>query len=503
MVADRQECVRCGRGAEWNEAVCVACGTTLLVHVTLLVQPADPRVRYELARELTSLKLALNVEPAAELKKPRPQLAHGVTREVAATVARTLAAHQLELEITPAALGAPAPSGRGVPRWPLAALGLVIVAVGGWFVQRKKDVPPAVGAPVATVAPAPVASGTSVSDAMRSVVSVRCKTSLGSGFFVAPRKVLTNHHVLCSDGTPPRVVTSDGQEAQSLVMGDDQQHDLALLEVALDAPALPLADAAAAELGGSVSIMGSPKGLEFSVQRGSIAFVGRVLRGVSYLQLDSAVNPGNSGGPVLDANGRVIAVVTARVNNADGIGFAVPINYALDKVWNEGPEALNSEAWKAQAAKAQAAPVAGDEGAKATGPRMPTDYKFLLARAQWFASYRDSQPSIDAVVVTPDVDATQRRWRFRLMKGDEAKCDLFSVKTVAWIRLESTDPNLDPAFAKQLVEQQLDRKLYVGVLRLQWSACPGIYMNQARELAIDLPGAPEGFDRVGILGGAY
>jgi hypothetical protein len=162
-----------------------------------------------------------------------------------------------------------------------------------------------------------------------STVALRCPSSVASGFFVAPELVLTNAHALCPGGQSMEVTFSDGQKLMASVSSSDAQLDLAVLRVPLaKAPPLPLGDIGMAAVGDMVAFIGSPMGLDFTVHEGTISSLSRSARGVALIQLDAKVNPGNSGGPLLDDQGRVIGIVTMKHAQAEGIGLAVPINYA-------------------------------------------------------------------------------------------------------------------------------------------------------------------------------
>src|SRR6185503_6369190 len=85
---------------------------------------------------------------------------------------------------------------------------------------------------------------------------------------------------------------------------------------------LPLGDVEDVALGDRVMMIGSPMGLEFTVHEGLVSHLGRVAQGVAFIQLDAKVNPGNSGGPIIDEQGRVVGVVTLKQAQAEGIGLA-------------------------------------------------------------------------------------------------------------------------------------------------------------------------------------
>lgn len=157
---------------------------------------------------------------------------------------------------------------------------------------------------------------------------------LGSGFRLAGRPwIVTAAHVVHSVRGAP-VVTWSSQPVLSSVLRVDDEADLALLEIDADSAAMPglsLADGAQALLPGQwIVVLGRPFGAEPAASVGVIsALPGAVLEPTPLrgrLQLNAAVNPGNSGGPVTDLQGRVIGVANATVPGGFGIGFAVPVS---------------------------------------------------------------------------------------------------------------------------------------------------------------------------------
>jgi S1-C subfamily serine protease len=492
--------------------VCPACGTTLEVDVQLLGLPTDPRLRYELTKRLNE-RGPLNVDLGAEFKvKGRPvKVAHRVTREFAMSVGQVLANAKVEFELVPVAASMSVPADRtegGTRRrvGQLMAL-LIVVAAGGlaWTrlgaEQMRLNLPSVADVQHGLQQLQPTRS-TSLADAVKSVVSVRCPNSVGSGFYVASDLIVTNNHVLCTGAERMTVVQPSGKETIGEVVQRDEKHDLALVRVKLEGPPLTLADAASAELGSEVGVIGSPRGLDFTVHRGNLSFVGRATGGVGYLQIDSAINPGNSGGPVLDSSGRVIGVVTAILKNTEGIGFAVPVNYLVSgssPIWPAGPHELVTEPWKAfdERTRGSAGERLGAH-APAGASTVPDDFTLGLSAARFLSFKRGTTPDLQVVVVTTDAHDTDRRWTFELMIGDQSVCTLLRTKTVAWVRLESNNPNLKREFIQELVDRHLDQKLYVGVMNAQWSSCPEAYSHDVAEFSLELPGAPKGYSRVGL-----
>ncbi|WP_066120619.1 HhoA/HhoB/HtrA family serine endopeptidase [Geminocystis sp. NIES-3709] len=160
----------------------------------------------------------------------------------------------------------------------------------------------------------------------------------GSGFIISDDgKILTNAHVV-EGATQVTVNLKDGRVLEGKVLGSDPLTDLAVIKIeAENLPIALLGNSDELVIGEWAIAIGNPLGLDNTVTTGIISATGRSSsqigvgdKRLDFIQTDAAINPGNSGGPLLNAKGEVIAINTAIIKNAQGLGFAIPINRAAE-----------------------------------------------------------------------------------------------------------------------------------------------------------------------------
>ena len=164
----------------------------------------------------------------------------------------------------------------------------------------------------------------------------RTYTSLGSGFvWSSDGIIVTNNHVV-EGASRISVIFSDGTQVNAKLIGVDPDSDLAVLRVdSKNLSAAPIGTSSDLMIGETVVAVGNPFGLSGTVTTGVVSALGRSVPSkeegrtfTDFIQTDASINPGNSGGPLLNIEGRVVGINTAILGNAQGIGFAIPVDRA-------------------------------------------------------------------------------------------------------------------------------------------------------------------------------
>ncbi|MFN7917918.1 MAG: trypsin-like peptidase domain-containing protein [Vicinamibacterales bacterium] len=169
---------------------------------------------------------------------------------------------------------------------------------------------------------------------MPGVVTIESGPATGTGFFISADTVLTNRHVIAASSSV-RVKFSDGTTSAGAVSATASDADLALVHIDQPPsghPVLRLAPARQIRVGEEVLAVGSALGtLQGTVTRGIVSAV-RTGGGLTIVQTDAAINPGNSGGPLVNRAGAVVGITTAKMNNAESLGFAIATDHASELI---------------------------------------------------------------------------------------------------------------------------------------------------------------------------
>jgi len=182
-----------------------------------------------------------------------------------------------------------------------------------------------------------------IEDAIKSVVTIRTDISQGTGFIIDDEGyVVTNYHVM-QNAKSAGIFTYEGETHSVSLVGYDSNFDIALLKITGDFEKLRFDDSNDIQIGEKVIAIGNPLGLQFSVSEGIISATHR--QGPSsveaYIQTDAALNPGNSGGPLINTQGRVVGINNFKVGGGENLGFALESNYIEDIVNEIALEKLN------------------------------------------------------------------------------------------------------------------------------------------------------------------
>jgi serine protease Do len=175
-----------------------------------------------------------------------------------------------------------------------------------------------------------------IEDAIKGVVTVKTDIGQGTGFIISSEGyIVTNAHVI-GGAKAAGIITYEGELHQVELIGKNEYMDIALLKISGDYDMLELADSDDIQIGEKVIAIGNPLGLQFSVSEGIVSGVHRP--GLNemevYIQTDAALNPGNSGGPLINKEGEVIGINNFKIGGTEGMGFALESN-SIEETVNE------------------------------------------------------------------------------------------------------------------------------------------------------------------------
>jgi serine protease Do len=182
-----------------------------------------------------------------------------------------------------------------------------------------------------------------IENSIKSVVTIRTDISQATGFIITKNGyIVTNAHVM-EGATAAGVFTYDGQQHSVKSIGYDANLDIALLKISGTYEKLTISNSDNVQIGEEVIAIGNPLGLQFSVSQGIVSAVNREgTNGLNYyIQTDAALNPGNSGGPLINKDGKVIGINNFKIGGGESLGFALESNYIKEAVNNISQQNLN------------------------------------------------------------------------------------------------------------------------------------------------------------------
>ncbi|MBU2562692.1 MAG: trypsin-like peptidase domain-containing protein [Nanoarchaeota archaeon] len=168
-----------------------------------------------------------------------------------------------------------------------------------------------------------------IEDTIKSVVTIRTNVNQGTGFLVSEEGyIVTNAHVLVG-AQKVEALTYEQEVKNADFIGYNGNFDIALLKISGDYEKLTLGDSNKVQIGEKVIAIGNPLGLQFSVSAGIISAIHRpgINEIEAYIQTDAALNPGNSGGPLINKEGKVIGINNFKIGGGESLGFALESNY--------------------------------------------------------------------------------------------------------------------------------------------------------------------------------
>ncbi len=190
-----------------------------------------------------------------------------------------------------------------------------------------------------------------INSSIPSVVTVITNSAQGTGFIINQQSgedyIVTNAHVLADSSgnlaSGIRVITSSQKTISAQFVGYNGTLDIALLKISGNSPALTLGNSNSVQIGDKVVAIGNPLGLQFSASEGIISAIHRT--GINnlpyYIQTDTALNPGNSGGPLINQEGDVVGINNFKISSGENLGFALESNYIKQAVNEISQQALN------------------------------------------------------------------------------------------------------------------------------------------------------------------
>lgn len=164
------------------------------------------------------------------------------------------------------------------------------------------------------------------------VVKIYTSSGSGSGFYFKKKGIIiTNHHVVSGNRTVA-IETQSKRKYSAKVVFTDPTIDVAFLLTSepLDLPEIHIQSEQSLQNIERVSVLGFPFGMPFTVTEGIVSSTRQLVEGRNYIQTDAAVNPGNSGGPLVNGKGEVVGITTCKFDQAENVGFAIPVSDLME-----------------------------------------------------------------------------------------------------------------------------------------------------------------------------
>jgi serine protease Do len=187
-----------------------------------------------------------------------------------------------------------------------------------------------------------------IEQSVKGVVTIKTNSAQGTGFIISSDGyVITNAHVLADSrgylASDIIAITYNQESIAAKFIGYSSDFDLALLKISGNYEELKLGNSDDVQVGEKVIAIGNPLGLQFSVTEGIVSAIHRpgVNKQEVYIQTDAALNPGNSGGPLINKQGKVIGINNFKIGSGESLGFALESNYIEDVVNEISNQALN------------------------------------------------------------------------------------------------------------------------------------------------------------------
>ena len=184
-----------------------------------------------------------------------------------------------------------------------------------------------------------------IDESLKGVVTIKTNVAQGTGFIISSEGyIVTNAHML-SGASEVQITTFDEKKIPAELIGYNAELDIALLKISGDYSFLEFDDSNNVRVGEKVIAIGNPLGLQFSVTEGIVSGIHRsgINELEAYVQTDAALNPGNSGGPLINKNGKIIGINNFKLGSGESLGFALESNYIKDAVNAISQEKLGRE----------------------------------------------------------------------------------------------------------------------------------------------------------------